>query len=159
MEEKSSINSFNSKTVGFALIEVLIAILILGSSFVVLLSLQSSVIKRALRERNQQQAMLVSRSLLAAIEIDPSQLEEQDTTMAAKDMLNELLGSKGEGLDPELEQTLAPYEATLQVKEQDLPLGNQDPLLLKQIILDIHWGSDPSNQLRTIFYIPAEKSA
>ena len=138
---------------GFALIEVMIATLILGTSLVTLLSLQSSSVQRTLRDRNEQQAMLIARSMMSAIEIDPGQIEPQDITMEAAAMLEDLLPAKSEGTDPEFARMLERFQSQLVVEEKSLPLPTAEILVLKRVYLRIFWSESPADKLEVIFFV------
>lgn len=141
---------------GFALVEILIAILILGTSFVVLLSLQSSAVRKAIRDRNHQDAMLVARSIMSAIEVDPTQLEEQTISMPAEEMLKELLGGQSTAEDQDEKEFLNKYMADLVVEKKELQLPKQEPMQLKKVSLRLTWGTAPDDQFETIFYVQGE---
>jgi type II secretory pathway pseudopilin PulG len=149
MDDRRKVN----RDAGFALVEILMAILILGTSFVTLLSLHSTAVQRTLRDRNQKNAMLVARSIMSAIEVDPDQVEPQDTTMFVNEMLDQLLPSRSDVEDEELKEFLARFEANLRVEEVLLPIAGQDPVLMKKIMLLIFWGDGPSEQLETLFFV------
>lgn len=146
----------HSRSGGFALIEIMIATMILGTSLITLLSLQSSAVQRAVRDRNQQDAMLVARSIMSAIEVDPDQVEPQDTTMPAREMLNQLLPQETSKQDQELFLFYDRFQANLRVEEVPLPLPNQEPVLMKRVTLLIFWGSGAAEQMQTIFFVQNE---
>lgn len=141
---------------GFALVEILIAILILGTSLVTLLSLQSSAVQRALRDRNQKNAMLVARSVMSAIEIDPDQVETQDTTMPAGEMIAQLIRSQRDRQDQEIQDFLNTFEANLRVEEVFIPLPGQEPILMKKVLLILYWGDGPAEQMQTVYFVPED---
>ena len=154
MVETRNPNIHNSA--GFALIEILMAILILGMSLTTLLSLHSSAVQRTLRDRSQKNAMLIARSIMSAIEVDPEQVEGQDTTMVVKDMLEQLLPSRSESTDKELDLFLENFEANLRVEEVLIPIPGGEPVLMKKIMLLIFWGDGPAEQLQTLFFVRQE---
>lgn len=90
---------------------------------------------------------------MSAIEVDPDQVEPQDTTMFVNEMLDQLLPSRSDVEDEELKEFLARFEANLRVEEVLLPIAGQDPVLMKKIMLLIFWGDGPSEQLETLFFV------
>ena len=140
---------------GFTLMEVTMALLLLAGALVVLLGLQSSTIQRAVRDRNQQQAMLIARSILAAVEVAATDLEPQDITEAPDRLIEKLVGAP----PPErLEEGAGrSFEANLRIEEFELPVPNQDPkfgdnpIKLKQIVLTVFWGETSADQLQVVF--------
>lgn len=146
----------SAKAAGFALVEILIAILILGTSLVTLLSLQSSAVQRALRDRNQKNAMLVARSVMSAIEIDPDQVEYQDTTMPAGEMIAQLIRSQSDRQDEQILEFLNTFEANLRVEEVLVPLPGQEPILMKKVLLILYWGDGPTEQMQTVYFVPED---
>ena len=87
----SQSNCRQSRTAGFTLIEVCLALLVLGGSMIVLLGLQSSIIGRTIRDSKKQRAMLLSRQILSAIETSNTPLVEQSTDGTFKDVLDSVL--------------------------------------------------------------------
>jgi type II secretory pathway pseudopilin PulG len=146
----------HSSSAGFALIEIMIATMILATSLITLLSLQSSAVQRAVRDRNQQDAMLVARSIMSAIEVDPDQVEMQDTTMPAREMLNQLLPQDTAKQDEELLLFYERFQANLRVDEVPLPLPNQEPVMMKRVTLLIFWGSGAAEQMQTVFFVQSD---
>jgi Tfp pilus assembly protein PilV len=146
----------NLKEEGFALVEVLISIMILGMSFVVLLSLQTAAVRKTIRDRNHQDAMLVARSIMSAIEIDIDRLEEQEINMPAQQMIRELIGSESNEQDEAEEEFLNKYNANLSVTKTEIPvpLPNIEPIRLKKILLNLTWSENPQDRLETVFFVP-----
>jgi prepilin-type N-terminal cleavage/methylation domain-containing protein len=152
------------RTRGFTLMEVTVAILLLASALVILLGLQGSTIHRAVRDRHQQQAMLVARQILAAIEVNSDDLEQQDLTAPVDELLSKLLGMSGRVPGDEDE---APryFQANLHVEDLELPVPSIDPkfaeqkLGLKQVVLTIFWGENVESQLRVVFLVPSKTEA
>ncbi|NLF26237.1 MAG: hypothetical protein GX589_11355 [Deltaproteobacteria bacterium] len=143
----------------FTLIEVTIALLVLASSLVVLLGLQTSSVQRSLRDRAQQEAMLAARSILSAIEINSTDLEAQDTTDSAAELLRKLTKAHSA---PQTELLPDKYQANLRVEDLEIPVPNTDPKFaenmigLKQVLLTIFWGERPDQELRVVFLVPSE---
>ena len=143
---------------GFTLMEVTMALLLLAGALVVLLGLQSSTIQRAVRDRNQQSAMLIARSILAAVEVSADKLDLQDITDTPDRLIERLIGTT----PPErLEEGAGrAFQANLRVEEFELPIPNQDPkfgdspIKLKQAVLTVFWGENPADQLQVVFLVP-----
>lgn len=139
-----------SRQSAFTLIEVTFAILILASSLVIILGLQSSSIQRTIRDRNKQQAMLVAREILAAIETSREPLEVGERHMRAVDLLKELLPTGSD--DTASPETTSELRADLRVAFWELP--NIDPQAVKRIDLVISWSDDPLDRLDVTYFVP-----
>ena len=143
---------------GFTLMEVALALLLLAGALTVLLGLQSSSISRAVRDRRQQQAMLIARSILAAIEVSVDRLEIDEITDAPERLIQKITGA-----DLPKDAT-APYprdfRANLRVADLEIPVPSRDPrfaddaIPLKQVVLTVFWGEHAADQLQTVFIIP-----
>lgn len=133
---------------GFTLIEVAIAVVLLATSLVVLLGLQSSVIDRTTRDDKKLRAILATRQILADAEIDPAAFEIQEVEKPLVEMLpsgdiqadhNEYISSL-DGMMAKLRVEPWPYD--------------QEPDALKKITLVISWGDTDADQLTTQLFIP-----
>ena len=136
-------NSKKDSRAGFTLVEVVIAILVLAGSLVVLLGLQSAAVTKALRDRNQLQAMLAARHIFAAVEVF-QEFNDRDDTLPVYQLLKDLDALPDIGDSAEEEQLYAGMEAKIQISEWEnpealAPLG-ADINLLKRIYLQILWG-------------------
>lgn len=141
---------------GFTLIEIAFAIIILAGSFVVLLSLNSSATRRAIDDRDRQQAMLVARRILAAIEVAQDPIETQDRTGSAREILARFV----EESDSDRENRfLDRFKARLNVTLWGIP--NLNPEAMKQISLTIGWGlgsngSAGQDEVKVLYFVPHE---
>ena len=129
--------------------EVLLAVVIMGSALAILLGLQSSLIDQSLRDRYQQDAMLLARRVLAAIEtgeLEPQVVEER---LSAVDMLGEFLelGENGQS-EPE---SLGDFEIFLSIQPFGLP---QMEDAMKQIVVRVYHRSMEQEILEVVYYIP-----
>ena len=113
-------NSKRTLCSGFTLVEVVIAILVLAGSLVVLLGLQSSAVTKALRDRNQLQAMLAARHIFAAVEVF-QQFDDRDDTLPVYQLLRDLEALPDFGDSAEEEQLYAGMEARIQISEWENP--------------------------------------
>lgn len=146
---------------GFTLVEVVIAILILAGSLVVLLGLQSASVTKALRDRNQLQAMLAAKHIFAAVEVF-QQFDDRDDTLPVYQLLKDLDALPDVGDSAEEEELYARMEARIQIGEWEnpealAPLG-ADKNLLKRIYLQIFWGESPDDQMEIVYFIANETS-
>lgn len=138
--------------------EVLVAILVLAFAVSTVLGLQSSLAKRSFRDRNQRQAMLVARSILAAIEMDPSKVEKFRGTKRATELMSQIVPQKQTDKDAAAE--LENYMAALDVAEREVfvpptPDGLPQFAMMKEIRLKIFWGEDIDDELDVIYFAPA----
>lgn len=145
---------------GFTLLEIAMAITFLTFALVVLIGLQSAATKKALRDRNMQEAMLMARSVLSAVELDTDEVDVQDTEMVAEDLVKRLLPTK-ENLDnSEENKSRREFMAHLKVEEVVIPIDEQTGAIItmKKLFLRISWGDGPDDHLDTYFFIKPKVS-
>ncbi|MCO6431875.1 MAG: prepilin-type N-terminal cleavage/methylation domain-containing protein [Deltaproteobacteria bacterium] len=151
------LSAASSKQRGFTLIEVVIAVVILSTAFITLLGLQSSIMKRTLRDEEKQQAMLLARSILAAIESNVDEIQPQDETLPAGEMIEKLLTDAAprseEGEDVQRFNLLA----RLAVDVWGIPNLKDDAM--KRIRLSIFSAEAPEEAFEVLFFIPNEDSS
>ena len=133
---------------GFTLIEVTLALMVLGGSLVVLLGLQSSIIERTLRDSKKQQAMLLARQLLSEIEMMESPLPAQKTDGPFRDVLNSLTLRNPAAGQPEPGE--ADFVVHLEVENVGIPDVAQDAM--RKITLTLSWGPNSVDQLSAVYF-------
>ena len=120
---------------GFTLMEVTIAVLILSTALVTLLGLQSSILARALKDEEKQQAMLIARTILSAIEIHSDEIDAQDSTSSVDDLLQKLhLNLK----DKDNEETLKKFDFMARLKVENIGVKDVGDNLIKSVTLSIY---------------------
>lgn len=142
----------NNKELGFTLIEVVLAILILGAALSVLIGMQSSVLSQTLRDRNEQQAMLFARRILSSLEVTEETIKVGEQQTSAKKMLEDfnLLNEDEDDL-----VRLDSLQATLQVSFSGIP--NVDEEAMKRILLRVSWSPAPEDSFEVVYYIPNDE--
>ena len=137
-----------ARQIGFTLIEVTLALLVLGGSLVVLLGLQSSIIERTLRDSQKQRAMLLSRRIFSAIESSKNPPPAQKTEGSFRDVLGAVTSGSSDSIaiDPEDQQ----FSAQLDVEEVDIP--NIAEKAMRKITLSIAWGPKSIDQLTAVYF-------
>lgn len=138
---------------GFTIIEIVIAVAILATALVTLLGVQASILERTVRDRNVQQAMLLAREALAAIESLDEPLDLQSEQMPIGQLL-EKLGIEHGAWDAELEQ-LDLYTAQFNVTAWGIP--GLDDEAMKRVSLVLFWGPDPRDQFEVVYFIPQDE--
>jgi type II secretory pathway pseudopilin PulG len=141
-----------NKNLGFTLLEIAFALILLSGSLVVVIGLQSSNIKRAVSDRNQQKAALLARSILSAIETDPEAVQEQNTEENVDKLLQKLIPTE-ETQEERLEQS--EYLANLIVQIVEMPIPPDTIIRLKKIDLTITHKSIDSEPFKTVYFLPA----
>lgn len=142
------------KNEGFTLIEVIFAIIILASSLTVLLGLQSAAVSKGLRDRNQLQAMLLAKNILAAIEIKP-EVDETNTTETVARLLEDF--NAVPSLDDTEKESYNGMYAKLVIEEwqnPDILTDKVNENVLKRVYLKIFWGDFPEDQMEIVYFIP-----
>lgn len=154
-------NSQARFSAGFTLMEILFALLLLGGSLTVLLGLQGASVQKALSDRNQRDAMLVTRSILAFIENEKDPLETQTLEQRADELLLAYGYPRDQGDDDSgLLKTSEKFQVKLSVEPTELPLPipNTDALGLERIELVVSWSDLAKDSLRVVFYRPRDLS-
>ena len=142
------------KELGFTLIEVTIAVLILSAALVTLLGLQYSLVQREYRDQQMQRAMLSARRLLARMEIDeiPPELGTKQTSLKdllelyAPEEINNLNKSAGLEEVPNMDAELISEDITLPGSET---LNN-----IRRNILRIRWGNSELDIFEVVYFAP-----
>lgn len=138
---------------GFTLAEVTIAILVLSSAVIVMISLQSASVDSAFRDERRQKALLAARAVFAALEIQENPPEDIDTQGALVDIL-----SKREPLDALTDwnerDELKPFKAHLMIKNWPLPLKDIRNDAVKQVRLRVFWSNSPADAIELVYFIP-----
>lgn len=148
------VGTVRSSEVAFTLIEITFALVILAGSLIVLIGLQSSAIERAVRDRNAQHAMLITRELLSVIETRKDADVISNTSGPVDEVLKDvLLGSPlpSQPLDPEQR-----FRADIKVSVVPVPVPAPQPPELKRFHLTIAWGDTPTEQFETDYFIARE---
>lgn len=155
-EEKTIIkSSVRSSSLGFTLIEVIMAIVILASALTVLLGLQASIIERTIRDSNQKQAAMFTRQILAAIESEEAAgnpLAIQNTKATIEELLVSILG--GPYIFPE-GVPVEDFTGILDVTYAGIPSVN--PEALKRIEVTVLWSDLPQDKISVLLFIPYDE--
>lgn len=142
---------------GFTMIEIMIAVMILAGSLVVILGLEASLTRQALRTKNKQIAMLLARRVLAGIEASENVPEDQDVTEPMPKLLDKFAGvsltEKSESKQAEL-QNQETYIGHLLVATT--PIQGLEENAVKRITLNVSWSDQPSDSIVIDYFIPNE---
>ncbi len=138
----------------FTLIEVTVGIVILATGLTILLGLQSSSIRRAIHDRNEQFAMLLSRAILAGVEAGITDAVEGERQGPASEFTKELQ-MFNDAAETDLKQ-LQQFEVDWNVVATDLPVKEK---ALKRVQLTIRWGKDPADAFSVVSFFPGEPEA
>jgi len=140
------------KSSGFTLLEILIAVVILGVSLVTLLSLQSSVLTQEIRERERQQALGVARRILSAIEFKDSGLSPGASTQDARSLLSLLLNNQ----IPQDDITDTSLNVQTELKVTPIGIPNVAESGLQKIELAVIWGESSLDRIDLLYVITDE---
>lgn len=139
------------KTRAFTLLEIAFALVLLSGSLVIIVGLQSSNINRAISDRNQQQASLVARSILSAIEVDPNNVGEQSTEEPADQLLQKLIPTDE---SKEEKQNQNNFMANLNVQIIEMPIPPDSIINLKKVELSIYSKDEFSKPFEIVYFLP-----
>ncbi|MCB0338983.1 MAG: prepilin-type N-terminal cleavage/methylation domain-containing protein [Bdellovibrionales bacterium] len=148
VEIRRKANATSAIERGFTLIEIVIALFILGTSLVTLLGLQSAILERTNRDQNRLNAMLFMRRVLANIETSNSEVDvgNQSGTFA------ELLELSQD--DPDYDKALS-IDGSIEIQFWPLP---QNPQALKQVIVRASWGPDALDSFILYYFLPNDEA-
>ncbi|NMC61975.1 MAG: type II secretion system protein [SAR324 cluster bacterium] len=136
---------------GFTLLEIIIAVAILSTSLVTLLGLQSSIMQQAIKDRDRQNALLVGRRVLAALETSENPIAVGVKSGRIREILAGFAASEDDrstGNDPALD-----LQSELQVDYLKLP-GVESEQAIKKVVLRIFWGSSVEDSLEVLYLSP-----
>lgn len=138
---------------GFTLLEVTIAVVILSMSLITLLGLEGSVVQQTVRDRQRQEALLVGRRILAALEVSEEPPVPGTQTMRAGELLKSLLNvEEDKRRDPSLDMPV-----TMKVDFWKLP-GVENPEAVKKVVLTIEFGPSELDTLDVVYFMPEQES-
>lgn len=138
---------------GFSIIELVFAVVILAGGLTVLLGLQSAATTSALRDRNQQQAMLIARSIMSALELN-SDLSDSQFNGSAEDTLLKYKQPISEAED--YQEFVRNTTVNLRIASVEVPIVSKLPVMpikMFRISLVLSWGKSPDDELEIIYYI------
>ena len=138
---------------GFSIIELIFAVVILAGGLTVLLGLQSAATTSALRDRNQQQAMLIARSVMSALEIT-EKLSDSNFNGTAEDLLNKYKQAISDA--PDYQDIIKQTQANLAIQSVEVPIVSKvpvQPIKMFRTELTLSWGKSPDDNLTIIYYI------
>jgi competence protein ComGC len=133
----------------FTLLEIAFALMLLSGALVVIVGLQSSAISRTVSDRNIQKAALIARSIMSAIEIDPTLVQEQDETESADKVLARLIRTRDTTKEEREEQSS--YMVQLRVEPIEIVLPPTTILELKRFDVTVFSADKPENSFNVVF--------
>lgn len=136
---------------GFTLIEIIIAVMILAISFTTILGLQSSSTDQAIRTRNKQQAMLMAREIMSAIELTGTAIENTSMNAPARVVLEKYLPADSKK-PIEKDPTALPLTADLNINYWGVK-GLPDKSI-KRVTLKLYWSDNPQDKIVIEYFIP-----
>ena len=126
----------------------------------VLIALQSASISRTLRDRNEQQAMLIARSLMSSFESGVSPLELQDREVPVIELFEELriLDSATDvekiRYNDFTARLVVDYWDTSALTGLGIELSAE---ALKRVELSIFWGPNPNDSFNILAFVPNDE--
>jgi len=138
----------------FTLIEVTVGIVILATGLTILLGLQSSSIRRAIHDRDEQFALLISRAILAGVESGITDAVEGERQGPASEFTKELQ-MFNDAAETDLTR-LQQFDVIWNVVATDLPVKEK---ALKRVQLTVRWGKDPADSFSLVSFFPGEAEA
>jgi type II secretory pathway pseudopilin PulG len=146
-------DSRRSAEAGFTFIELILALAILVSAITVFIGLQAAAVQRTLRDRNVQQAMLVSRQIMAFIETDPTRLDQGNISPTPVIDLLSQFGAPAIRDDAE-RAALSPLTTSLTVEDWPIPAPKMEERPMRKLTLWVAWGSEIEERFQLVFFIP-----
>lgn len=134
---------------GFTLLEVLIALLILATSMVTILSLQGAIMSRTVQDSRAQRALLASRLILSLIEAQEDTLPFTNDQGTVADIIK-VIAPEGGNLPTIL--NLSDYaDIQAAITTQPWTAGGIAENLLKKFVITLKWGDGPGEFLETTY--------
>ena len=102
-----------------------------------------------------QQAMLAARKIMAALDTNPTILEQGSIPPTP---LPSLLSQFGfpPPLDQYEQEAAATLQASLNVETWPLPIPGGEDSPLRKLILAVAWGTDPAEKFELVYYLPID---
>ena len=141
MYKESSSNS------GFTLIEVSLAVFLLGLALVTIIGLQSSVLQRSIADNKRLQALTIARMIMSQIETSREEIEIENRSGSVQDFISD---AQDLGIQPE---KYAEFSVKLDVTLAGIP---EKPDALKKIDLKIFWNEVDNYSL--VYFIPNDQN-
>jgi prepilin-type N-terminal cleavage/methylation domain-containing protein len=140
---------------GFTLIEVTLAIVLLSGAMVVLLGLQSSIMRRTYVDSQNQLAMMAARQVLSAIEVSDLPVDTQETSGDLKEILTSLISVNAED-----EKSLKIFdELSLHLSVSFWGIPTVDEQAMKRVELTVSWSDRPQDALQVVYFFPNDEEA
>jgi type II secretory pathway pseudopilin PulG len=140
---------------GFTFIELILALALLAASMTVFIGLQAAAVQRTIRDRNVQQAMLAARRIMAAIDTNPTILEQGNIPPSLLPNLFSQLGFRVSG-NVEEQELLSSLQGELIIENWPLPVPNAEESPLRRLTVRIAWSPDPVDRFELVYYIPID---
>lgn len=141
--------------VGFTLIEVVLALVVLGGSLVVLLGLQSSLITRTLRDETQEQAILLTRRLLAPLEAGIASTDAVEINGTFQEVYSKIFSEGGGHVDDAAQQ---PYvDFTVSYVISPWKVADIDADVMRKVTVTVAWGEASADRTTTNYFIPVQQ--
>ncbi len=138
---------------GFTLIEVVVAVIILGGSLLVLLGLQTSIVERTFRQSKEQKAVLIAREILSAIEVSDNPIQEGVFEGAPEDVIKNFLPNNKE---EEIEDTdKTEFLARVEITNWTLP-GAEVVMVMNKFNVEVSWGPNDNERVKALFFAPKD---
>ena len=132
----------------------MIAVILLSGALVVLIGLQTSSVSRTIRDRDQQAAMLVARSILSAAAMNPGAIPSDVTEQSAYELLQTLVSVQS--IEEDFENAVD-YRAITSTEDILIPLPTlPEPLVMQRFTLELSWGDLPDERLTITYFIPSD---
>ncbi len=138
---------------GFTFIELILALAILAASMTIFVGLQAAAVQRTIHDRNVQQAMLAARRIMAAIETNPTLLDQGNVPLTPLPALFSQFGAPPPADKVELD-ALQALQATMTVDEWPLPVPTIDQPSMRRLTLTVAWGLDIDERFELVYYVP-----
>lgn len=144
-----TIRHHSPNSAGFTLIEVLIALLVLATSMIVILSLQGSIMSRTVQDSRAQRALLASRLILSLIEAQEATLPLVNDQGNAAEVIRAIAPEGGNLPASFNPQDLFDIQAS--ITTQPWTPGGIAANSLKKFVVTLRWGDGPSESLETTY--------
>ena len=153
---KNSTTKINNIS-GFTFIEILIALIILGSATTIIFSLQSANVSATVRDSQAQKAILIARSIMSQIESIEETIENTNKNGTAFTILDSLNAPVPPNMGM---RELETFTANLVIEYWNVPNIEEIPKSsLRRVLLTVAWGDTDRDKVEFYYFIPKEPEA
>lgn len=142
----------NRNQQGFTFIEILIALIMLASSFTIIIGLQTAAISATVYDSQMQKGLLIARTIMSYLEVSDESISNMNKSGNAISVLESIAPNIPNGTINMRE--FQSYQAELIIEYWNVEL--LAPNSLQRVMLKVWWGQNGREQINLDFFIPVD---